>query len=202
MNFFHLACLAALSSLPTVSIGQSSSDEGEFQREYYGKNFAGWNGIVFLCEFDDADTLLARICDRARTDLNLLAATHRISVEVAKPNAIQHAAFIAAADNRVTLTLYLDATKSKDDGAPKAVFARLAYETFFSDAVEKNSKQGSIYSLPRSGDLEIWSSSVIGSGIGSDLISPIADGVETLLKEALTLSLRFASPNTTTEQTQ
>lgn len=176
------------SALPTLAIGESRE---EFYEKHYIKNMSGWKGIVFICSFDSSDNVLEQICRRAETDVELLAATSNIALKVADANNFSQASFIAVVDKFVTLEYDLMATQNRGNYDSKAVYARLAFETYLSNAVEKDSKPNSINNSPRSGDLELWSRSVIGSGVPSDIVDPFSNGAETHIKKALTLFLKY-----------
>ena len=164
--------------------------KNEFYERYYANNFRGWSGIIFLCTYDPADSVLAQICSRASTDIELLAASHRMELQVARPNDHEAAAYEGALQNFVSLEYALTATTPDSMYDVKAVNARLSYIVFYSSAIEADAKPGAPGRLPRSGDLEIWSTSTIGAGSAAELAQPFSDGAESNLKQALGLFLR------------
>lgn len=177
-----------LVAVPTLAIGESRE---EFYEKHYSKNMSGWRGIVFICSYDSSDKVLEQICRRAETDIELLAASSNVLMKIADANNFVNASFIASLENYVTLEYELMATQSPGSYDSKAVHARLTFKTYLSNAVEKDSKPNSIDSPPRAGDLELWSRSVIGSGVPSEIVDPFSNGAETHLKKALTLFLKY-----------
>lgn len=165
--------------------------ESDFYEQYYSKNFRGWKGIVFICTYSPSDKVLAKICSRASTDLELLTASHDIELEIIQPNEHGVAAFQAASRGFLTLEYDLTATKPTNSSNAKAIHGQITYALFYSNAVEKDAESGSIDRLPRSGDLEIWSDSIIGSGLPSRIVKPFGDGAETHLKKAVSLFLKY-----------
>ena len=175
--------------IPTLVIGESQE---QFYEQYHSKNMSGWKGIVFVCSFDASDKVLESICQRAVTDIELLAASNKVELKVAEPNKFEQAALIATANKFVTLEYELVATQGGSEFDAIAIYARLAFEAVYSNAVENDSKPNTIGSLPRSGDLELWSKTVIGSGDPSDIVDPFSDASEIHIKKALTLFIKYA----------
>ena len=176
--------------MPTLVIGESQE---QFNEQTHSNNMSGWKGIVFVCAFDSSDKVLESICQRAVTDIELLAASNKVKLKVAEANRFEQAASIAADNQFVTLEYELMATLGGSEFDAIAIHARLAFEAFYSNAVENDSKPNSIDSLPRSGDLELWSKTVIGSGSPSDIVDPFSDATEIHIKKALTLFIKYAN---------
>lgn len=183
-------CLLILTfiALPVLASGESQQASYE---KYNSKNMSGWKGIVFICLFDSNDKVLQKICRRAETDIELLAANNNVALKIANANDTRQAAYIAGADKYITLEYDLMATQIRNDYDVQAVHARLRYEIVYSNAIEKGSKPDSIDNLPRSGDLAVWSRSVIGSGVPANIVEPFSDGAETYIKKALTFYLKY-----------
>ncbi len=174
-----------VSLMPTMVFGEAHE---QFYKEYYSQNFSGWKGIVFICSYDTKDKVLEKICQRAITDIELLSASNKINLKVIEANNTYKASFKAEINKFVILSYSLLAT----EGQNKAVHARLAFTTFYSNAVEKGAKLNSLDSMPRSGDLELWSRSAIGSGSADGIINPFSDNAEMLIKQALTLFIKYS----------
>jgi hypothetical protein len=175
--------------LPTLVIGET---QDQFFEKYHSKNMSGWKGIVFVCSFDSGDKVLEKICDRAVTDTELLAASHKVNLKVVEANKFEQATFVAGVNKFVTLEYELIATQGVGQFDAKAIHARLTFVVFYSNAVEKDTKPNSIDSLPRSGDLELWSKTLIGSGAPTDIVDPFSNGAEVHIKKALTLFIKFS----------
>ncbi len=184
----NICCLVLVFiALPTLAIGEKPE---EFYEKLNSKNMSGWKGIVFICSYDSSDKLLEQICSRAEKDIKLLAESNNVPLKIADANKFSRASLIATANNFVTLEYELMATQSRGKYHSRAVHARLSFETFFSNAVEKNSRPKLITNSPRAGDLELWSRSVIGTGTPNGIVDPLGNGAETHLKKALTLFLK------------
>ena len=98
---------------------------------------SGRKEIVFICSLVSSDKILERICRLAETDIKFLAASSNIKLEVADANDFTDASYIAVFSKYVTLEYELMATQSHSNHDSKAVYARLTFETYFSNAVEK-----------------------------------------------------------------
>ncbi len=175
-------------ALPALATEESRE---AFYEKHNSQNMSGWKGIVFICSFDLSDKVLEKICHRAETDAELLAASHNIALKVVDENNFGDAAYFAALNKFVTLEYKLRATKSGNYDV-KAVHARLTLGTFFSNGIEKGSKPNSIDNIPRSGDLELWSRGTIGSGApDAGIAHEFSNAAETNIKKALTLYLKY-----------
>ena len=174
--------------LPTFVVAENLKDIIE---ENNAKNFAGWKGIVFMCSYDEKDSTLAKICKRGTIDIKLLAASNNIELLVVEPNDYMNLGIAAGFKKYIPLEYELFSTKVKNPSDLRAFFGRLFFRIYYSNIVEKGAKPESIDSLPRSGDLEIWSNYIIGSGTSSGIIKPFSDNAETLFKEALTTFLLY-----------
>ena len=84
--------------------------------KYYSKNFKGWKGIVFMCQYDSNLGYLKEACQRTTADLELLAASHKIDLKVAEPNNTGMQTGIATLQKRVELTYSIVATLAKRVG--------------------------------------------------------------------------------------
>lgn len=182
--------LLTISLWPSAVFAESQEEFAEKYYRYYSKSLLGWKGIVFVCSYDAKDKTLDAICQRAITDIELLAAANKVTLKAARGNDFDTAAFFAVNNGYIKLSYNLMATPTAD-GYSKAVHARLVFETYYGDAVEKKSKPGDLEGMPRSGNLEIWSKSIIGIGDPSDIVTPISDGAEIYMKNALTLFLKY-----------
>lgn len=184
-NSLQVAAFALLSS---VALGDSHSD---FYEKFNRQNFSGWKGIVFVCAYDREDRVLAEICLRGTSEIELLAVAAKVSLKVAEPNNLEQASFMAALNKFVTLEYELMATKTINSYDPKAVHGRLVFEVFYSNAVESQASSESLDRFPRSGDLELWSRPIIASGATSELVGPFAEAAESLFKKAIAHFLRY-----------
>ncbi|MCX2780607.1 DUF3164 family protein [Microbulbifer thermotolerans] len=174
---------------PIFVFGESRE---QFYEEYYSKNMSGWKGIVFVCSFDSNDKVLEKICERATSDIKLLAAGNKIDLKIVESNNFFEAALIASLNKFVTLEYSLTATENSGQFSVKAIQARLAFKVFYSNAVEKDAKPNTIDSIPRSGDLDLWSDTVIGFGSPSEIVHPFGNAAETHIKKALTLFIEYS----------
>ena len=174
--------------LALIPLSGFAETRKEFDKRYYGKNFSGWKGIVFICIFDPDDKTLNKICQRAISDIELLAAAYKVELETSKNNLVT----IISHEDYVVLEYDLMATKSSIQYDTKAIHARLSFINYYTNAVQKNAKSGTLNNMPRSGDLELWSRSVIGNGDPSSVVSPFSDGAEQHIKDAMTIFLKYA----------
>ncbi|MDZ7753857.1 MAG: hypothetical protein U5S82_19980 [Gammaproteobacteria bacterium] len=183
-------------TLPASAIGEGleKSYEKHNSKDMAGwkKDMAGWKGIVFICSIDSSDKVLEKICRRAETDIELLAASNNVPLKVVDANKFAHAVFFASANDFIILEYELMATQSRGNYDAKAVHARLTFEAFYLNAIEKDSKPTSTNNIPRSGYLELWSRSVIGSGTPNGIVEPFSNGAETHIKKALILYLKYS----------
>jgi len=161
-------------------------EESEFYEKHYFKNFAGWQGITFMCSYDESNKTLRKICERGKTDLELLSASHNVNLKVIRDNEDATLTLTASLDNLIVLEYDLEATNPVE-----AVHARLIFSSYYLESVEQGATPGSIDNLPRSGNLEIWSNSAIGSGTPSNIVIPFSDGAESMFKKAITLFLKY-----------
>jgi hypothetical protein len=175
--------------VPALVIGET---QDQFYEKYHSKNMSGWKGIVFVCSFDSGDKILEKICDRAVIDTELLAASHKVNFKVVEANKSGDEVFFSAVNKFLTLKYELIATQGVGQFDTKAIHARLTFVVFYSNAVEKDAKPNSIDSLPRMGDLELWSKTLIGSGAPTDIVDPFSNEAEGLIKKALTLFIKFS----------
>lgn len=176
--------------IPTLVIGQTKE---QFLEKLYSQKLSGFKGIVFVCSYDSSDKDLERICQRAVTDIELLGANNKVNIKIAEANNFFQSMSIANVDDFVTLEYEISATQNNDQSDTKAVHAHLSLETYYSQAIEMGASNKSINGVPRSGDLELWSRYVIGSGTSADIVEPFSDSAETLLKQALTLFMKYAN---------
>lgn len=94
--------------IPALALGGSEEQQYE---EMINKNMSGWKGIVFICSFDSSEKLLEKICHRAITDIELLAASNNVELKVAEANDFFRASIIALTNEFVTLEYDLMATQ-------------------------------------------------------------------------------------------
>ena len=169
-------------------VSRAATPSPEQVAEQFQSDFKGYQGIVFICEFQKHESLAARVCERATASLKLIAASNRVPLEIVRPNEYQAATFTAAVDRRIQLRLHLDSVGSTD--SELAIHARMAYVDFYSRAVEADAKAGDPGSMPRSGELELWSASCMSVGISESEVSQGAlDGIDTIGKHAFALYL-------------
>ena len=147
------------------------------------ENFAGWGGILFYCHHagKESDQTLNRICERSYINANFLAASAKINIEKAK--SLSDVRQESVGGDRLILMIDLSATKPA-----AAVSVSLKAYTFFSGPVEKldDSKEHvQTRTSNRSGDLIFWERGAIGasSGAGQDLVSPLSEAIEGMLKQ-------------------
>jgi len=178
--------------LVLIPIGAFAESQEEALEKLYSQDLAGWKGIVFICSFDANDNTLKRICNRGISDIELLAASNKVNLKIAKNNDFATATYMAAENGYVTLSYGLMATNPKGQNDVKAIHARLSFKEYYSNAVDNNAMQGSLDSMPRPGDLEFWSEQIIGSGNPSSIITPFSDEMEVFIKKALTLFIKYA----------
>jgi len=198
-RFTWITFIISFIAITSHAKGQEPSDiEDSYNKEYYSKKFSGWKGIIFICIYNKDDKVLERICQRATSDIDLLAAATKVNIKFAKSN--DFAATLYSISNGqyksyeqyVTLEYSLIATSPSSQNEAKAIHGRLTFTKYYSNAVENNSKSGSLRNIPRPGDLELWSKELIGSGLPSDIITPFSDGAETHIKKALAMFLKYA----------
>lgn len=178
-----------LALMPTLVTGQTRE---QFLEKSYSQKLSGFKGIVFICSYDANDKTLERICQRAVTDIMLHGASNKVNIKLAEANNFVESMSIANDDDFVTLEYEITATQNNEQFDTIAVHAHLSLEIYYSQAIEKGASNKSINGIPRSGDLELWSRSVIGSGNPSDIVEPFSDNTEMLLKQALTLFIKYA----------
>ena len=177
----------ARSTFQELTPGSADEIEIFYEKMMHNQNMSGWKGIVFVCYFDSSDKVLEEICQRAETDIELLAAISKIELRIADANNAGQAVYMAGALDYVTLQYNLSATKRETNYETKAVYAELAFTEFYSVAVERHKDSDSIDNMPRTGDLVLWSNDIIGFGPPYTIIGGFSDGAETLIKKALTL---------------
>jgi len=189
-KLLSLTMILILCALPAYG----SDLQQEFYKKYFGKNFKGWKGVVFVCSYKKETVLLNKICQRGITDIKLLAASHSIPLYVAKDNGTSEASFQSGIKDFLILEYQLSSSQDNPTGSLLGVHGRLSFNIFFSFAVEDNAKPNDIDSFPRSGDLEVWGRTVIASGTYPEIVSPFSDSAETLLKKFFTLYLTYRDP--------
>ena len=156
----------------------------------FADNFAGWQGILWYDDYDPSTRMLKPIAARAAADFELLAARSRVACLVdasADPETIYDAAW---RHGYLGLCLELKCTEPRGRREVTAVHARLAFTALVRDAVETGADKGAVGSHPRSGKLELWAQSVIGSGPDPQLVAPFCDHVEIEIRKALALFVK------------
>ena len=166
-----------------------AGDMEDTMNPHYKQNFSGFEGVVFMCSYDESDAVLAKICERASVDVRLLAASTNIKLELIKPNKFLLRGLVKSKKNYIGLTYRLVASRVDATASVKAIYGELSYNDYYLNAVELNAKD----STPRSGDLELWSTYVIGGGSGLDAVKPYSDTIEVGLKKAVTVFLKYAN---------
>jgi hypothetical protein len=188
---FHLNVLITvtlIAALPPALANQERTPKTDQWVEKYTEdnnreNFSGWEGILFYCFHNgkQSDRVLTEICERSYTNANFLATSSKINLT--KAQSLRQIGFESYVGNRLILMIDLHANGSQP---PVAVAAKLQAYTSYSGPVKKYpllSEQPQ--ENPRSGTLILWEREAIGatSGLGQDLLSPVSEAIEQMLKQ-------------------
>jgi hypothetical protein len=166
-----------------------------YLEERYRNNFSDWEGILFYCYSDETNQnpSLKRICDNSSINAKFLAASAKINLRTASD--FKHVVFESAIGEYLILTVYLNGTDSL-----RAVSARVRAYTGYSGPITtfRDLKEGSEERTnkpsgdlgyekrtnKRSGDLILWERSAIAASSNNEheLVSPLSEAIETLLK--------------------
>jgi hypothetical protein len=176
-----------------VAAQTSDKEMQEFYRALDAKNFAGWKGITFICEYDERDSLLAEVCIKGTADFRFLATTADIDYYAVAPNDFRASTFRSTISDHVVLNYELHSTLNNNQHTNKAIFGRLSFIEFYTNAVEEKASNFSLDKLPRSGDLELWSRAVIGSRSSVRLVAVMSEAFEVHFKDAITHFLEHGS---------
>lgn len=171
--------------------GQLSS--AEKKEKVWEHRFAGFEGIVFYCVYDPEKSLLAEICERAETEVDLIAASNDVPLIIVEPNN-HFQSGVQTARNPSYVTLEYSLRAVEDSGQRLAVSGHLQFNTSYSNAVEQDAGREDFDAKPRPGTLVIWEDSVIGVGSRSGFLDTFSNAAEQLLKRAFTLMLKYGDP--------
>jgi len=171
-----------LAEEPLTPEMQRSVDEYKLRENK--QNFTGWDGILFFCRSDDdSNHAVKDICEKTSVNAEFLAASAKINLIEAR-NAFEVGAK-AGMGELLVLEVNLHSIKH---GVPAAVHANVRAYVFYANAVathpwEKGMKDARM--TPRSGDLIFWENASLGasSGTAKDLVVPLSQAIEQLLKE-------------------
>lgn len=172
---------------------QSNEEIDSYMRERGTKNFTGWQGITFICQYDERDSVLAEVCMKGTAQFKFLITMADLDYNIVDPNDFRGSTFRSSAHGHVVLEYSLFATGDNSQNATKAIYGKLAFTLSYSSAVDLHAEESTIRSLPRDGSLELWSRTAIGSGQPDQLSDAISKDFDTRFKEAITHFLEFSS---------
>ena len=169
---------------------QPTPSEHEWIKKYTEdknrKNFADWVGILFYCHppKNQEDDFLVKICERSYLNANFLAASAKIDLERAQD--LKRVGFESVVGDRLILMIDFTATRK-----PTAVSVTLTAYTTYSGPVNTIHESGEgeqTRTNMRSGDLILWGKGLIASSSNNaqDLIGPLSEAIDGLLKEFFT----------------
>ena len=153
-------------------------------KEKNKQNLGGWQGILFYCASEGESAPLRNICEKSANNAEFLAATSKVNLVKAK-HAIE-VGFRSVVDDFIILEVALHATESP---TPSAIHAEVKAYVGYSKVIDQSPIQKkSPRANPRSGDLVFWERFAIGAGVGvkQDLISPMTEAIEQILKAFFT----------------
>lgn len=182
ISFFLLA-LSGIAAETTLTLEERQKLE-EMQNSRNKQNFTGWKGVLIYCtDVEKSLMSLREICEKTYRNADFLAAASKLDLVKAK-NAYE-LGFRSVVDDRIVLEITLNATKQ---GTPAAIHASVRAYAHYSKAVDNphnaREKKGP-RADPKSGDLVFWEHVVTGasSGTAQDLVIPISEGIEQLMKQ-------------------
>lgn len=181
-----LVCLLVLTSAGagTEPTAEQRQRLEEMQKITNKQNFTGWKGILVYCAGADPSIEgLREICEKTYTNANFLSAAAKL--DVVKAISAAELGYRSVLDDFLVLEITLNATQH---GAPTAIHANVRAYVHYSKAIDTSfnaQERKGPRATTRSGDLVFWERVVTGatSGTGQDLVVPVADSIEQLLKQ-------------------
>ena len=92
----------------------------------------------------------------------------------------------------IVLRCSLNSNQPASSLEAKAISATLSFESYYFNAIEQDSAKSDPKSKPKSGQLVLWSTSMIGGGAVRDLVIPFGDGLEDKLDKAVSLYMKYS----------
>jgi hypothetical protein len=183
---FLIQCVLSLMMSSAFAQSSESSDIENWYKNHVDKknrtNFSGWNGIVFICAKGENSEEITQICHRINENISFIAATSRVRLMIAK-SYLDFYMNIQMGNLLPLEAIFFFTNK----GPPAAISVRLRSGISFSEAIEykdNRSISGGRNVSPRSGELIFWERTTLGAttGVLNELVSPVSQGVEQLLK--------------------
>jgi len=145
------------------------------------RNYAGWEGLFVHCRASGGkDARLAEICAQAAKDVQKLASSARLRVEILDDPA--KAAVAAAVSSYMMLRIDLTSTET-EGGTPVALFAHVRAYSFFMGAVDMRAiphgERPNPRQSERTGEVVFWERRLVGVCEGSP------DALQAKFSEAL-----------------
>jgi len=156
----------------------------EMQKVTNKQNFAGWKGVLIYCtNADKSLKSLREICEKTYTNADFLATTSKL--DLVKAKSAYELAFRSVVDDFLILEITLNAT---EQDTPTAIHASVRAYAHYSKVVDSSlnaQERKGPRADQKSGDLVFWERVVTGasSGTAQDLVIPISEGIEQLMKQ-------------------
>ncbi|PDT50937.1 MULTISPECIES: hypothetical protein [Sinorhizobium] len=162
--------LSIAAALVATIITAAHSEEDDEERQFSINQFKGWTGLLLSCEKNTADPALVQaICDVAKTEFTYLAENSKIPYRISVGDDMFRRSMIAHEIGK-PLTLTIKTIPTSGNSYAKAVYVEVSAENFYSNVIDKEAAPSDPESLPRAGDLSLWSGNMIASGTDTQVI--------------------------------